>query len=83
MSAFAASVSIHSTCAFRVGSNDNATAINAVPVLEDVYAGTTQEWSLRLYVPQHGKTHQVVTHMELTDYSSLDSMDHGDLAVFR
>ena len=40
----------------------NATAINAVPVLEDVYAGTTQEWSLRLNVPQHGKTHQVLTH---------------------
>ena len=33
----------------------NATAINAVPVLEDVYAGTTQEGSLRLSVLQHGK----------------------------
>ena len=32
----------------------NATAINAVPVLEDVHAGTTQEWSLWLNVPQHG-----------------------------
>ena len=40
----------------------NATAINAVPVLEEVYAGTTQEWSLRLNVPQHGETHQVLTY---------------------
>ena len=40
----------------------NATAVNAVPVLEDVHVGTTQEWSLRLNVPQHGKTHQVLTH---------------------
>ena len=40
----------------------NATAINAVPVLEDVHVGTTQERSLRLNVPQHGKTHQVLTH---------------------
>ena len=40
----------------------NATAINAVPVLEEVCAGTTQEWSLRLNVPQHGETHQVLTH---------------------
>ena len=31
----------------------NATAIFAVPVLEDVHVGTTQEWSLRLNVPQH------------------------------
>ena len=45
----------------------NATAINAVPVLEDVYAGTTQEWSLRLNVPQHGETHQVLTQSELTE----------------
>ena len=34
----------------------NATAINAVPALEVVHVGTTQEWSLRLIVPQHGKT---------------------------
>ena len=40
----------------------NATAIIAVPVLEDLYAGTTQEWSLRLNVPQHGETHKVLTH---------------------
>ena len=40
----------------------NATTVNAVSVLEDVYAGTTLEWSLRLDVPQHGKTHQVPTH---------------------
>ena len=40
----------------------NATAINAVPVWEDVYVGTTQEWSLRLNVLQHGETHQVLTH---------------------
>ena len=40
----------------------NATAINAVPVLEDVHVGTTQEWSLRLDVPEHGKTHQVLTY---------------------
>ena len=40
----------------------NATAIIAVPVLEDVHVGTTQEWSLRLNVPQHGKTHQVLRH---------------------
>ena len=40
----------------------NATAINAVPVLEDVCAGTTQEWSLRLNVPQHARTSHVVTH---------------------
>ena len=31
----------------------NATAVNAVPVLEDVHVGTTQE---------HGKTHQVLTY---------------------
>ena len=40
----------------------NATAVIAVPVLEDVHVGTTQEWSLRLSVPQHGKTHQVLRH---------------------
>ena len=40
----------------------NETAINAVPVMEDVYAGTTQEWSLLLNVPQHGETHQVLTY---------------------
>ena len=40
----------------------NATAINAVPVLEEVYAGTTQEWSLRLDLTQHGETHEVLTH---------------------
>ena len=39
----------------------NATAINAVPVLEEVYAGTTQEWSLRLNLTQHGKTHKIQT----------------------
>ena len=39
----------------------NATAIIAVPVLEDVYTGTTQEWSLRINLPQHAKTHQVLT----------------------
>ena len=39
----------------------NATAINAVPVLEDVYFGKTEEWSLRLNVPQHVRTHQVLT----------------------
>ena len=78
MSAFVASMSIHSTCACVVsiclhvfrqfhrlhsdwGQTTNATAIDAVPVLEDVYGGTTQEWSLRLNVPQHGKTHQVLT----------------------
>ena len=37
-----------------MGSKTNATTINAVPVLEDVYIGTTQEWNLRLNVPQHG-----------------------------
>ena len=36
----------------------NATATNAVTVLEDVSA----EWSLRVNVPQHGETHQVLTH---------------------
>ena len=40
----------------------SATAVNAVPVLEDVHVGTTQEWSLRLGVPQHGETHQVFRH---------------------
>ena len=40
----------------------SATAVNAVPVLEDVHVGTTQEWSLRLDLTQHGKTHQVLTH---------------------
>ena len=35
------------------GQMTNATAINAVPVLEDVYAGTTQEWSLRLDLFRH------------------------------
>ena len=40
----------------------NATAIIAVPVLEDVHVGTTQEWSLRLNVPQQWKTHQVLTY---------------------
>ena len=39
----------------------NATAINAVTVLEDVCAAT-QEWSLQLNVPPHGETHQVLTH---------------------
>ena len=43
------------------GQMTNATAINAVPVLEDVCAGTAQ-WSVRLNVPQHGQTHQVLTH---------------------
>ena len=38
------------------GEKTSATAINAVPVLEDVYAGTTQEWSLRHTVPQQGET---------------------------
>ena len=49
----------------------NATAINAVPVLEDVHVGTTQEWSLRLKPPgvelaarfdSTRETHQVLTH---------------------
>ena len=77
LSLFVASLSIHSTFVivsilhvFRQfhslhsewGQTTNATAINAVPVLEDVHVGTTQEWSLRLNVPQHGKTHQVLTH---------------------
>ena len=48
--------------ALRMGSMTNATGISAVPVLEEVYAGTTQEWSLRLNLTQHGKTHQVQTH---------------------
>ena len=48
--------------ALRTGQMINAPAINAVPVLEDVHVGTTQEWSLRLNVPQHGKTHQVLTY---------------------
>ena len=48
--------------ALRIGQMINATAINAVPVLEDVHVGTTQKWSLRLDVPQHGKTHQVLTY---------------------
>ena len=52
----------------------NATAINAVPVLEEVYAGTTQEWSLRLNLTQHGETHQV-THQVLTH--SKDSQIHS------
>ena len=43
-----------------MGSNDHATAINAFPVLEDVYAGTTQEWSLRLNSPG-SDTQQEVT----------------------
>ena len=43
------------------GQMTNATAINAVTFLEDVHVGTTQEWSLRLNVPQHGETHQVLT----------------------
>ena len=54
----------------------NATAINAVPVLEEVYAGTTQEWSLRLNVPQHGETHQVPTH-------SKDSQIHSSFLLPR
>ena len=37
------------------GQTTNATAINAVPVLKDVHAGTTQEWSLWLNVPLHGE----------------------------
>ena len=72
-----ASLSIHSTFVIVVsillvcrqfhrlhsewGQMTTATVISAVPALEDVYAGTTQEWSLRLNVPQHGKTHQVLT----------------------
>ena len=40
----------------------SATAVNAVPVLEDVHVGTTQEWSLRLDLTQHRKTHQVLRH---------------------
>ena len=54
----------------------NATAINVVPVLEDVYAGTTQEWSLRLDLPQRGKTHQVLTH-------SKDSQIHSSFLLPR
>ena len=54
----------------------NATAINAVPVLEDVHVGTTQEWSLRLNVLQHGKTHQVLTH-------SKDSQIHSSFLLPR
>ena len=46
----------------ELGQMINATAVNAVPVLEDVHVGTTQEWSLRLNVPQLGKTHQVLIH---------------------
>ena len=77
MPAFVASLSTHSTCACVVsilhvlrqfhrlhseqGQMIHATAINAVPVLEDVCAGTTQEWSLRLDLTQDGKTHQVLT----------------------
>ena len=76
LSLVVASLSIHSTCvivvsilhifspvpslALRMGQTTNAMAINAVLVLEDVYAGTTQEWSW-LNVPQHGKTHHVLT----------------------
>ena len=70
----------------------NATAVNAVPVLEDVCAGTTQGWSLRLNEPQHG--HGVVPHgcshlvesfvwlvplarIDRLIALSFDSMDHG------
>ena len=62
----------------------NATAINAVPVLEDVYAGTTQEWSLRLNAPQHGETHQVLTHRVRIDRATAlsYSMDHGASSFF-
>ena len=38
------------------------TLFASVQVWEDVYAGTTQEWSLRLHVRQHVETHQVLTH---------------------
>ena len=77
LSFVAASLPIHSICVIVVsilhvfrqfhrlhlerGQITNATAINAVPVLEDVHAGTTQEWSLQLNVPQHEKTHQFLT----------------------
>ena len=44
------------------GQMTNATAINAVPVLEDVHVGTTQEWSLRLNLTQHARISHVVTH---------------------
>ena len=54
----------------------NATAINAVPVLEDVHVGTTQEWSLRLDLTQHGETHQDLTH-------SKDSQIHSSFWIPR
>ena len=38
------------------GHMTSETAINAVPVLEEARAH--QEWSLRLNLTQHGKTHQ-------------------------
>ena len=65
MSASIASLSFvvaHSSPVPSLAQLINATAINAVPVLKDVHVGTTQEWSLRLHVPQHGKTQQVLTH---------------------
>ena len=49
----------------------NATAINAVPVLKDVHVGTTQEWSLRLNVPPHGETHQVLTIVRIDRFTAL------------
>ena len=52
----------------------SATAVNAVPVLEDVHVGTTQEWSLRLDLTS---TRENSTGFEtlygLTDWLILDS----------
>ena len=42
--------------ALRIGLKDQCDGNQCCP------AGTTQEWSLRLNVPQHGETHQVLTH---------------------
>ena len=47
--------------AHRIVSNDQCDGNQCCPSFEGVCAGITQEWSLRLNVPQHGETHQVLT----------------------
>ena len=57
-------------------SNDQCDGDQCCPVLEEVYAGTTQEWSLRLDLTQHGETHQVLT-------CSKDSQVHSSFLLPR
>ena len=47
------------------GQMTNATALNAVPVLEEVCAGTTRSGACGSILTQNGKSHQVLTQKEL------------------